>query len=466
MNGYKRELMPLYSYYDRSGIARHLEQMAAKGWMLDRLGGWSWRYRRAEPQRLRFSITYFPSASQYDPRPSEGLETLRDYCAQAGWTLAADNAQVQIFYSSDPDAVPLETDPAAELANIRATMRKSFLPSWLALLLLALLQEGMLLWQLILDPIQQLSSPNALTSLVAWIPLVVLLTVELLRYFLWKRRAVRAVDTGGPLPELRSARLLSGLVLAFSLLSLAATFFGAFLFSPRMLLLVLGTLLSILLVILLSRGVTLLLRRRGVSARTNRLATLSLIVVLAIAIPVGMTAVLLSSSWSLRGAPAETYQVNGSTFQVYHDEIPMEMSDLMEVDYDLWSTTADESATFLLARREYRQRPRVDAPREVPHLEYSILEIRQPFLYGTCKQAMLEKYWYNDPPELRDQFLPADPSPWGAEEVYQRHTPPALGGGVRPCYLLCWPERIVEISLDRELSPAQMAAAGRILRTA
>ena len=34
MNGYKRELMPLYSYYDRSGIARHLEQMAAKGWML------------------------------------------------------------------------------------------------------------------------------------------------------------------------------------------------------------------------------------------------------------------------------------------------------------------------------------------------------------------------------------------------------------------------------------------------
>ena len=152
MNGYKRELMPLYSYYDRSGIARHLEQMAAKGWMLDRLGGWSWRYRRAEPQRLRFSITYFPSASQYDPRPSEGLETLRDYCAQAGWTLAADNAQVQIFYSSDPDAVPLETDPAAELANIRATMRKSFLPSWLALLLLALLQEGMLLWQLIVRP--------------------------------------------------------------------------------------------------------------------------------------------------------------------------------------------------------------------------------------------------------------------------------------------------------------------------
>ena len=143
----------------------------------------------------------------------------------------------------------------------------------------------------------------------------------------------------------------------------------------------------------------------------------------------------------------------------------MEMSDLMEVDYDLWSTTADESATFLLARREYRQRPRVDAPREVPYLEYSILEVRQPFLYGTCKQAMLEKYWYNDPPELRDQFLPADPSPWGAEEVYQRHTPPALGGGVRPCYLLCWPERIVE-SLDRELSPAQMAAAGRILRTA
>ena len=36
----KRELIPLYSYYDRSGIAAHLADMAAQGWMLDKLSGW------------------------------------------------------------------------------------------------------------------------------------------------------------------------------------------------------------------------------------------------------------------------------------------------------------------------------------------------------------------------------------------------------------------------------------------
>ena len=59
----KRELIPLYSYYDRSGIAAHLADMAAQVWMLDKLSGWCWRYRWAEPRKLRFAVTYFPAAS-------------------------------------------------------------------------------------------------------------------------------------------------------------------------------------------------------------------------------------------------------------------------------------------------------------------------------------------------------------------------------------------------------------------
>ena len=59
----KRELMPQYSYYDRTGIAAHLADMAAKGWMLEKLGAWGWRYRRTEPKKLRFSLAFFPAAS-------------------------------------------------------------------------------------------------------------------------------------------------------------------------------------------------------------------------------------------------------------------------------------------------------------------------------------------------------------------------------------------------------------------
>lgn len=51
----KREWMPLYSFLDRKRVTDHLADMAARGWMLDRLGTWSWHYRadRAEAAPVR-----------------------------------------------------------------------------------------------------------------------------------------------------------------------------------------------------------------------------------------------------------------------------------------------------------------------------------------------------------------------------------------------------------------------------
>ena len=44
----KREWMPLYSYLDRTAITAHLSDMAAQGWMLEKLGAWGWRPDGAE----------------------------------------------------------------------------------------------------------------------------------------------------------------------------------------------------------------------------------------------------------------------------------------------------------------------------------------------------------------------------------------------------------------------------------
>ena len=89
----KRE-MNFYSIYDRAGLEKHLEDMAAKGWMLDRMGQYLWYYRRTEPRKLRFAVSYFPSASVFDPAPSEKQETYREFCEHAGWNLAGASAQL------------------------------------------------------------------------------------------------------------------------------------------------------------------------------------------------------------------------------------------------------------------------------------------------------------------------------------------------------------------------------------
>ena len=52
-----------FAFYDHNGIAVHLEKMAAKGWMIEDMGSNLWEYRRIEPKRLRFAVTYIPKRS-------------------------------------------------------------------------------------------------------------------------------------------------------------------------------------------------------------------------------------------------------------------------------------------------------------------------------------------------------------------------------------------------------------------
>lgn len=196
----KREWMPLYSFLDRKRVTDHLADMAARGWMLDRLGTWSWHYRRTEPKQLRFAVTFFAGAGRFSPAPAAGLDTFQDYCAQAGWHRAASSDQVQVFYSEDPAAVPIDTDPAAELENIRRSIGKPMMRNYLALLLLCLLEVAFQCYQIWTDPVETLASPTALLAATAYLPLLVLTLASLLLYRRWQRRAEAAVEAGLPLP--------------------------------------------------------------------------------------------------------------------------------------------------------------------------------------------------------------------------------------------------------------------------
>lgn len=116
MRNTKREL-PLFSMYDHTGMERHLEEMAVQGWMLEKTTGFGWVYRRCEARRVRYAVTYFPKASAYEPGPSEDKQIFQDYCAQAGWELVSDAAQMQIFRTEAENPLPIETrrgDPGGQ----------------------------------------------------------------------------------------------------------------------------------------------------------------------------------------------------------------------------------------------------------------------------------------------------------------------------------------------------------------
>lgn len=156
----RKHRVELLSFYDHVGISRHLEKMAAKGWMLEKITNLGWVYRRIEPKQLHFTVSYYSKASEFDPEPTEDQKTFYDFCAHTGWQLACSSAQLQIFYNERENPTPIETDAKLEVQAIHASAKKSFIPAYLALLVIALLNGGLFVSGIMSDPIKALSSPS------------------------------------------------------------------------------------------------------------------------------------------------------------------------------------------------------------------------------------------------------------------------------------------------------------------
>ena len=451
-----------FSFYDHTGIQHHLERMAEKGWMLEQPGTYLWRYRRIEPQKLYFAVTYFPNASEFDPGPTEGQQVLQDYCEAAGWQHVARWAQMQIFCTADEDPVPLETDALTQVNTIHAAMKRASLPGLVIMVLLALFQLGFQFWQFTEDTIDFLATPSYLYMVPAWLLILLVNIYELVFYFRWHRRARSTAETTGEFLPIRTRR---GFSLAVLTAALGIVVLALLAQARRgMLFFLLAWFLGMGLTFLLANTTKKALQKMNASRGVNRTVTLVVCVALTFALMAGLTALTLRgirSGWLDDDPPAETYEYKGWEWDVYHDDIPLRIEDLMDTDYTQWSTEETVNSSIFISFWECSQRPRMDALGE-PDLEYDILEIKLPTLYDICKKAMLERYWYNDPEEFRPVYRLDDSFPGAADEVYRYY----WQDSAYDRYLLCWEDRIAELRFDGEPTAEQMKLAAEILKTA
>ncbi|MBR5127781.1 MAG: DUF2812 domain-containing protein, partial [Roseburia sp.] len=195
MKNTKRRIEPL-SFYDHKGISSHLEKMAAKGWMIEKIINTGWVYRRIEPKQVHFAVSYYPKASEFDPEPSEEQKMFHEFCAHTGWQLACTSAQLQIFYNERENPIPIETEPELEIQSIHASAKKSFIPSYILLLVIAFLQGSLWVSNLLGDPLELLSNPTKLFTGFCWLALAILCVVEMVCYFRWHAKAKVAAEYG------------------------------------------------------------------------------------------------------------------------------------------------------------------------------------------------------------------------------------------------------------------------------
>lgn len=455
MSTEKRTLVNV-SFYDPEAIQRKLEQMAARGWMIQKAGNLFWTYTKIPPQKLRFAVTYFPGASEFDPKPSERQLEREELCAQDGWRLVLRWDAMQIFCTDREDAVPIDTDPVPQVDNIHRTMRKKVLVSQLLMVLLIFWSLYQQLSQLRRDPADYLSDTSRLFTIPLWLMFLLMTIYELVIYFRWGRRAKEAAEHGVFLP-VRAHPGLSwaavGLATVFLLFSFSASSDG--------LLFLFFVVVVTVIPILLANWMLGALKGRGVSRRVNLAVTSAAVFVLVI---VGIAAVAVGvaiQGWRIipgeESQPVGQYDWDGLTMDIYDDPLPLEVEDLAQVDAR-WSKEARLQESPLLAYGDYRQDLLYTEEIQGYELRYEITDVKVPFLYDFVKDGLIRD---NQDEVLEKYLIPVDPAPWEAEEVYQVSW---SGGVLDDTYLVCWEKRIVEIKFYWTPTQEQIQIAAERLR--
>ena len=204
-----RVSLRLFSFGNRKGMCRYLEKMAAKGWMPESLtGDGLWLFRRIPPTALKYAVFYARPAKEKDGEAMAKQAEFYELCAHDGWELVCNNSEIQIFCNRRPDAVPLNTDPVAELDRFHTAFLRGFAPSWI----LDICLFGLLIrreirsydWNLHFQERlaalgiypEEAAVPWGLAQAIPWALLIAAFLVNIAEYFWWYRRAKKAAREG------------------------------------------------------------------------------------------------------------------------------------------------------------------------------------------------------------------------------------------------------------------------------
>lgn len=105
-------------------IKEELEKMALNGWKLKSVK-MRYEFERIEPQKLTYTVDFFPQVSVYNTRSAAELRDYIGYCKEAGWELVDVVGTMHIFVSENEDPIPICTDERLKLEAIKKSIFKT-----------------------------------------------------------------------------------------------------------------------------------------------------------------------------------------------------------------------------------------------------------------------------------------------------------------------------------------------------
>ena len=416
---------PLYDYHT---IEEKLTRLAAEGWHPEKVGTLFWKFRRGEPKQVRYAITYAPSASTFNSRPTDAEEDLADLCAQAGWVRVGTQAQRHVYRNEDPDATPLDTDEGERLKNIRWTMIKHFFPSELLLVLLFVLQFFTHWNTMTRSPAWVLSSPMMVTTMSMLLFVAVIHVVMMVSGWMWLRRAKIAADSGEELPRDRFycwfRWVVWGSLLGYLLCLLWTVSLG---FAA-------WVILTSALILTVTAGGLTLCKRWNAPKWVN------------IVVPAGLCILILALLM-----PLMVLSIVHSDATLPADDLPLTLTQLTG-ETGTEREILQEDCSFLCSYARYWDRGEEDA-----HLSYTIIDVKCPLVYDRLlneqEEQLLMAANYAVYPGISEKAALFDAD-------YVRNARNNTGDR----WLICWDSRIVFLRASWNLTEEQISVIAEQLR--
>jgi len=117
---------------DTKTLEQHFTRMAEQGWMIEKIGLFTHRYRAVEPCKKCFFVDLLPQITAFDYPENEDAQDYRSICEESGWDFIAANKQLHVFCADgeNPAPMPIHTDNAIQAKIYLKACRKYELP-WL-----------------------------------------------------------------------------------------------------------------------------------------------------------------------------------------------------------------------------------------------------------------------------------------------------------------------------------------------
>lgn len=108
---------------DYKAIEVYLEEMSEKGWMLEKVGRMTAKFRAIEPKKLKFYVDVFKEGGPLTPENTKEAEEYRSLCQESGWNFITSQDYLQFFYAGeDKNPVPIQTDEVLEQKIVETTL--------------------------------------------------------------------------------------------------------------------------------------------------------------------------------------------------------------------------------------------------------------------------------------------------------------------------------------------------------